>query len=206
MSAHDTVDRSRRTRRGRELRGQSGFSLIEVLVGFLVLLLVLIGLLPMFTRAVIQNVQGRESTYAANFGGAQIENHTQLSFNNFELDITAGNVESDILFWSKGYQDKLGDEGWVAAPGADLATWQRTTEVRQFAITAANDTDLDGVLDEIIGLEDIDYDGYFDNALPAGTSPNSVHLKEIRVLTNSTRQPLGQGEATQLTLTKLKAF
>jgi type II secretory pathway pseudopilin PulG len=200
MRTPNTLHRSRR------IRLQGGFSLIELLVGFLVLMLVLIGLLPMFTRAVIQNVQGKESTDAANFGGAQLENHTQLSFNNFELDVTAGNFESDILFFSKGYQDKLGDETWAAVPDPGLVTWQRTTEVRQFAITAANDTNLDGVLDEIIGLEDADFDGYFDNALPAGTSPNSIHLKEIRVLTNSARQPLGQGEATQLTLTKLKAF
>ena len=48
--------------RGPRGAGQGGFSIVEVLVGFFILLLVLIGLLPMFTRTVIQNIAGKEST------------------------------------------------------------------------------------------------------------------------------------------------
>ena len=193
--------------RSRRVRRQGGFSLVEVLVGFLVLLLVLVGLLPMFTRAVIHNVQGRESTYVTNLGGAQLEHHMQLAFNNWDLEIDAGSVRPTTQFWGNGYQNKLGDEGWRDnPPTTELALWQKTTEVRQFSINGVNDNDLDGVLDEIVGLEDIDHDGYFDNSLPAGTSPNAIHLKEVRVIMVSTRNSSSLGVPTQLTLTSLKAF
>lgn len=193
--------------RNRRFRRQGGFSLIEVLVGFMVLLLVLVGLLPMFTRAIIHNVQGRESTYVANFGGAQLENHMQLGFNNWDLEIDAGSMRPTTQFYSRGDADKLGDEEWSAAPPVgEVALWQKTTEVRQLSINGVNDTDLDGVLDEIVGLEDTDYDGYFDNVLPSGTTPNAIHLKEVRVIMVSQRASSALGVPTQLTLTSLKAF
>lgn len=191
----------------RRVNRQGGFSLIEVLVGFLVLLLVLIGLLPMFTRAVIQNIQGRESTIVTNHGGTELENIFQLGFNNWDLEVTAGTLRSSTQFWGNGFQDHIGDGEWLDVyPVTELPLWQRTTEIRQFSINGVNDTDLDGVLDEIVGLEDDDWDGYFDNALPTGTSPNAIHLKEVRVRMTSTRAPIGQGAPTQLTLTSLKAF
>lgn len=196
------VELSRR-RRGRR---QGGFSLIEVLIGFFILLLVLVGLLPIFTRAVVQNVAGKEALVVTNHGGTQLESLYQLSFNNWEVDVAAGNLRQTVDFWGAGSQEELGDESWLADPSGQLAPWQRTTEVRQLSINGVNDTDLDGVLDEIVGLEDLDHDGYFDNPLPAGTTPNAIHLKELRVSIVSQRNPFGSGAPTELTLRSLKAF
>jgi type II secretory pathway pseudopilin PulG len=196
-----------KTARNQRIRRQheGGFTLIEVLVGFAILLLVLIGLLPLFTRAIVQNMQGRESIAVTNHGGGQIENHTQLTFNNWDLEIQAGNSRQTIDYWSLGDETIVGDEEWVADPTGLVAPWQRTTEVRQFGISAVNDNDLDGVLDEIVGLEDDDHDGYFDNALPSGTVPNAIHLKELRVVMVSQKSTFGSAPTT-LTLTSLKAF
>ncbi len=192
--------------RGRRRGRQAGFSLIEVLVGFFILLLVLIGLLPIFTRAVVHNVAGHEATVVTNHGGTQLENLYQLTFNNWEVGVEAGSVRQTIDFWGTGNEDELGDEYWLADPSGQLATWQRTTEVRQLSINGVNDNNLDGILDEIVGLEDLDHDGYFDNAQPAGTTPNAIHLKELRVVIQSQRNPFGAGSPTELTLRSLKAF
>ncbi len=192
--------------RPRRRTRQAGFSIIEVLVGFFILLLVLIGLLPMFTRAVIQNLAGKESIVVTNHGGTQLESLVQLTFNNWEVDIPAGAVRQTIDYWSLGDEGDNGDERWLDDPGTELATWERTTEIRQFSINGVVDTDLDGVLDQVIGLEDTDHDGYFDNPLPAGTTPNAIHLKEVRVLIESQRSAFGKGDPTRITLRSLKAF
>lgn len=196
------VELTRRRRR----RRQAGFSLIEVLIGFLILLLVLIGLLPIFTRAVIQNVAGKEALVVTNHGGTRLEGLYQLTFNNWEVDITAGSARQTVDYWGIGTEDEIGDEAWVADPSGQLAPWRRTTEVRQLSINGVNDNNLDGVLDEIVGLEDLDHDGYFDNVLPAGATPNAIHLKEVRVVVESQRGSLGSGQPTTLTLRSLKAF
>lgn len=185
---------------------RAGFSIVEVLVGFLILLLVVIGLLPIFTRGIIQNVSGRESTVVANHGRTRVEDRLQLTFNNWDLTIEDGTVRSAVDYWGQGSQHEVGDEGWTDSPDDEVAPWQRTTEIRQFSINGVNDTDLDGILDEIEGLEDGDYDGYFDSALNAGASPNTIHLKEVRVRVLSMRTPFGAGEPTELTLRGVKAF
>ncbi len=196
------VQRSARPRRSQE----GGFSIIEVLVGFFILLLVLIGLLPMFTRSVVQNIAGREATVVTNHGGTQLESLQQVTFNNWEVEVTAGTVRQTVDYWAQGLQDKLGDETWTDDPGTEVASWERTTEVRQFSINGVVDTDLDGVLDGLVGIEDDDYDGYFDNPLQAGTTPNAIHLKEVRVLIESQRNAFGAGGPTRLELRSLKAF
>ena len=193
-------------RRCRRPAREAGFSIVEVLVGFVILLLVLMGLLPLFTRAVVHNVSGHEATTVTNHGTTRLENLFQVSFNNWEVDIGAGNVRQTVDYWARDLADDPGTETWTDDASGQLATWRRTTEIRQFSINGVNDTNLDGILDEIRGLEDTDHDGYFDNALPAGTTPNAIHLKEVRVVLESQRSPFGSGEPTELTLRSLKAF
>lgn len=194
-----------RRRRGEALR-QRGSSIPEVLVGFFILLLVLIGLLPIFTRAVGQNLAGMVSTEMTTHGGTRLESLMRLGFNNWELRVASGSFRSTTDFWSRNRLDYLGDEEWVADPAGELAKWRRTTEVRQFGIHGVRDSDGDGVIDTILGLEDLDRDGRFDHALPAGTAPSAIHLKEVRVHLLSTSHVLGSGSPAELTLSSLKAF
>ena len=200
MRAHRN-NAARRPRRG------AGFSIIEVLVGFFILLLVLMGLLPLFTRAIVHNVSGKEATVVTNFGTTQVENLMSVSFNSWETQIPVnGTVRQSIDYWGRGDDDDPGTEHWTDDPSDFFATWKRTTQIRQFGLGAAVDTDVDGVPDKLPGLEDTDYDGYFDAELAGDTSPNAVRLKEVRVLLESQRTPFGAGEPTTLTLRTLKAF
>lgn len=185
---------------------QTGSSILEVLLGFFILLLVLVGLLPLFTRAVGQNAAGRESTEMTAFGSARLESRLRLGFNNWELQVTSGSSRRTTEFQSRTRPDLAGDGEWLDEPPAKPVKWRRTTEVRQFAICGVRDHDGDGVLDTIIGLEDADRDGYFDHPLPAEADPAAVHLKEIRVHLRGTAYAFGSGPSARLTLTSLKGF
>lgn len=186
---------------------QAGFSMIEVLVAMVLLLVVMVGLLPLFSRSVLENIQGRESTQAGNHGRTELENFIQLGFNNWQLDITAGTELTSQMFYTQGSQDQLGDESWVASPAAtEIAPWQRDTAIRQMGINGVRDNNLDGIIDQVLGLEDDDYDGVFDNLLAAGTIPGAIHLKQVEVQLQGQKNWGVGGPPTQLRVQYLKAF
>lgn len=169
----------KRTRRPR--RGESGLSLIEALIAMALLLLLAIGILPLFTRAMVNNAAGSESTQSANHARFRIEQLGQLPFNNVAVDVAAGNqlLVRDRYF--SGDQNVQGDESWTAGTAAGFPLWNRTTRVRQFGLRGTIDSDADNVIDGLVGLEDLDLDGEFDNPLASGTDPSFIHYKELAV-------------------------
>ena len=166
-------------------------------MAMVLLLVVIAGLLPLFSRSVIENLEGKESTVSTNFARSELETNKQLTFNNWELDIAVGDDEriTDSEF-TQVSPDQIGDERWVpaAAPG-ELVPWTKSTRVRQLGLNGVADTDLDGVIDQIIGLEDDDFDGEFDNFLVGGTTPNAIHLKEVQVQIQGAKQWSESGAA-----------
>lgn len=184
-----------------------GFSLVEVLIAMGVVVIVMVGLLPLFMRSVVENIEGKESTLVGNHSRSRMESMGQLTFNNWELDIDTGTERTDQDFYTTGAADRRGDESWVAAvPGGEIAPWTRSTTVRQFGIRGIVDNDLDGVIDQIIGLEDNDFDGELDNPLPAGTTPGAIHLKQLEVNIVGEKEWAQGGEASEITVETLKAF
>lgn len=122
-------------RRGR----QAGFSIVEVLVAAAILLIITIGILPMFTRAVLSNVSGAQSTLATNFGKTQIETLAEKPFGDPTLTVPAGSTQFLTTdYWAQGDPTQIGDadEGFFAAPVAanGLVSWQRTTRVQEFNV------------------------------------------------------------------------
>ena len=197
---------SRRRRRA-SLVPTSGFTLLEVLVAAALLLVVLVGLLPLFMRSILENVEGRESTQVSNHGRSELEIMKQLRFNNPELEITTGTENVVQQFWTMGDPDYVGDEEWVnTVPAGEFALWDRTTTVRQYGINGVIDNDLDGIIDQIIGLEDDDFDGYLDNPLVAGSLPGSIHLKEVDVQVESQSERAITGEPVDIRIRGMKAF
>jgi Tfp pilus assembly protein PilV len=159
----------------------AGFSVVESLIASLILLIIALGLIPLFARALRDNTSGADATQASNHGRARLEEFQQLPFNNQALTLAAGSTTLALdESWAQGLRD-VGDadEGWWpgAPSGRGLLLWRRTTTVRQFGIT-----DLD--------------DGRLDNPLAGGTQPAFVHLKEVEVRLESERpdtSPLGPG-------------
>jgi len=118
---------------------QAGFSIVEVLIAAAILLIITIGILPMFTRAVLSNVSGAQSTLATNFGSTQIETLAEKPFGAPGLQIPAGATQLLTTdYWAQGSSGSIGDpnQGFTATPTAanGLVTWQRTTQVQQYAI------------------------------------------------------------------------
>jgi type II secretory pathway pseudopilin PulG len=164
-------------------RGERGMSLVEALIAMALLLLVTIGILPLFTRAMVNNAAGSAATQAANHARHRLEELEQLPINNVGLEVAAGNqlLIQDQYFSGAGLIQ--GDEEWDTA-GTGIEMWFRTTRVRQFRLVdppGAIDADLDLVVEAIGGLEDLDEDGEFDNPLGPTPDISSIHVKEISV-------------------------
>ncbi len=160
----------------------AGFSVVESLIAALILLVIALGLIPLFARALRDNTAGADATQASNHGRARLEEYQQLPFNNQLLTLAPGALTLNRdESWAQGTRASFGDEdeGWWPGTPTDrgLVLWTRTTTVRQF------------------GINDLD-DGRLDNPLPGGAQPAFVHLKEVEVRLESERpveSPLGPG-------------
>lgn len=177
-------------------RGDAGFSIIEALVAAAILLIIALGLLPVFSRSINDNVTGDDATQATNASRTQVEDLLQMPFNNTQLVIPAGSTVSTAKdYYTRGVYDagtanyEIGSptEGWATdASGRGPVLWNRTTTVQQYAI---------GDLD----------DGKLDTPLDGGIDTSYVHLKQIQVQIDNPKKDLfGNGQG--ITLTILKSF
>ncbi len=171
----------------------AGFSVVESLIASLILLIIALGVIPLFARALRDNTTGADATQASNHGRASLEEYKQLPFNNQALALPAGAATlTRDESWAQGAKDVFGDadEGWWpgAPTGRGLLLWSRSTTVRQY------------------GMNDVD-DGRLNTPLVGGTQPAFVHLKEVEVRLESERpltSPLGPGR--QVVFRVLKPF
>jgi prepilin-type N-terminal cleavage/methylation domain-containing protein len=170
----------------RRARGEQGFSLIEVLIASGILLVVALGVLPLFAQAIVNNRAGADYTQATNIAKSELERLYALPFSSPDLQVV-GEATERLQYFSQ-YQQK-----WIdgAAPAADPPLWTRTTTIRQYGVG---------------GVVDIDKDGVLDPPLPEGTEAAFVHVKEIEIRVESGRGggPLGGGK--RITLRTYKAY
>ena len=160
--------------------GAAGFSLIEGLIAAALFLAIAMGVLPLFTRSMINNEGGSDFTQISNAAKARAEELFELPFDSPILAINAGTETIYEEYFSR--RDEVWRPGTEAdATGdGDLALMRRTTTIRQF-----NVNDLTTPLD---------------NSAP----PGSVQLREITVQARSTRtaSPLGPGKQTAVRVYK----
>jgi prepilin-type N-terminal cleavage/methylation domain-containing protein len=170
----------------RALRVARGFSLIEVLVAAALMLMVALGVLPLFTRSMSNNLQGNDYMQVTNIAKSELERLYELPFSSPDLAVEGTErVRVQHL--------KSGSDVWEdgAGPASPPPQWRRTSTVRQFSLA---------------GLVDGNDDGYFDSPLPAGTADTFIHVKEISILAEGGRTggPLGVGK--RVLLRTLKPF
>lgn len=165
-------------------RPAAGFSLLEVLVASAILLVVAIGILPLFVSSIRSNQQGNDSTKVANFARERLEEFFEYPFNSTTLTIDTGNARSYDEFYSSA--DGIWKPG--VPPTDDPELWSRRTTVRQYSAQALED----GILEAA-------------EILPASASASQIHLKEIEVTVTSSRQAGMLGPGKRLTLRTLKA-
>ena len=165
-----------------------GFSLVEMLVAAMLMLVVMLGVIPLFTRSIISNSGGNDYTRLSNYSKSRIEEFFQLDFTNAQLTIPAGQTEITIdEYWSES--EKKWKPG--TAPTGVTPPWIRTTVVRQYNISAVDQT-----------VDNFDFEK--SEAVDGNTPAEAVHLKELVVTVQGMRSgPLGPRR--DLVLRTLKA-
>jgi prepilin-type N-terminal cleavage/methylation domain-containing protein len=180
---------SRHRARWRAAAPPEGFSLIEVLIALAILAVTVVGVLPLFVKSISNNAEGNQLTEVTSRGRLQLESLLSLPFDDETLTVPDGEtmLETQELFSRS--QERWFEE--AAFPADESALYSRTTRVRQFSVLAISEGDVE--------LED-------DEALPGGTPPGLVHLKEIEVRINtgapSTLNLMGTRKAITLRVLK----
>jgi Tfp pilus assembly protein PilV len=141
--------------------GEAGFSLLETLIAAAVLLLILIGILPLFERSRMNLMQGNDATKTSNAVVDLSERLLAENFNSFTTNIPSGATESVITDnWLLN-----GDQWSATVPAGDQAQLVRTVTIQQFSVADATDSDTNA----------------FETALDGGEPRTSVHAKRFQI-------------------------
>lgn len=143
---------------------QQGFSLIEVLIASVLLMVMVLGILPLFYRSMVNNAMGADSTQLANLSKSRIEEYSQLPFDSpLLLPVGGAIVLSTVDYWSPTHENFVATEPSTNIP----IRFRRTTEIRQYA------------------MADLLDNGQLNTPLPGSADPSTVQIKDIRVTVES---------------------
>jgi type II secretory pathway pseudopilin PulG len=152
---------------GNALRRDGGFSVVEVLIAAGIFLIIAIGVVPMFTSAILRNRAGSESTSLNHMGLSRAEEVLELNFNDPTLQPAT----------TQEYYSRLSRRWLPGTPtAADPGLWLRSTTITQFNVSDLLD------------------DGILNTPLPAGSDPVFIHVKQVQVAVQHARvagNPLG---------------
>lgn len=140
---------------------EAGFSIVEGLIAAALLLVVIVGTIPLFTRSMLNNVQGDEGTRATAIAIDDIERLLSLPFDSLPMSLPVGDTtltRNDALLLNANTWSDAG-----SIPSDDRARFLRMTTIRQYNV--------DDLLD----------DGTLGNPLPGGFTPSQVHLKVLDI-------------------------
>ena len=189
--------------RGRVLGTTSGFSMIEVMIAGAILLIISLGLIPLFVQAVRNNETGSDYLQATNENKGRLEEASSLSINSATLALPAGATEGQVVeSYAQGARNQIGDinEGWWAGTptGKGDLLWTRTTRIHAFSITALDQDAKDFTLSPTERLT---------GASASDTSDlTNQNLKEVEVVLESEKDSSVFGGTKRTTFRLLKAF
>lgn len=156
---------------------QSGFSMVESLVAAAIIGIVAIGILPLFTRAMVDNMAGADYTRVTNYAKSKEEDFTRMPFLQQTIQVPAGQIQ----LMTTEYMDPA-SQYWVATkPANPLAVWTRVTTFTQY------------------NMYDTDDDQMFNNPIAGGAvGVDGVHViqAQVQVKSISAIGPLGGRRAT----------
>jgi len=128
----------------RSRRSQAGFTVVEGLIAALILAIVLIGILPMVTQSMQNNLLGNDATNESNSATDQIERMLAVPFDDSSVTLAAGST----ALVATDYYLLDGDKWATAIPAGDRAKYTRTSTVEWFQATDLFDNGtLDSPLD-----------------------------------------------------------
>lgn len=167
-------------------RSSRGFSVVEVMIASAIFLLIAIGVLPLFTQSIKNNLSGREATEVSNHGRSKVEELLQMPFASPEMTVpTTGSVGETKEYWSDAEKKwKPGDN----PTASEKALWLRTIRIRQYAISDLKDNNV------------------LDSPLSGTAATGQIHLKEIEVEVESLREDGALGRGKTLKVRMLRAI
>lgn len=139
------MELNRALRRSAGAGAEAGFSMIEALIAAAVLLILAIGMIPLFARAMINNSLGNDYTQATAHGLTGLEKPAKIPLNNTDLAGTR------IQYVEKGLQSgsPVSDLDWKGTPtSTGKVLWTRTLQQRYYSVTALDDGQL--TTDELV--------------------------------------------------------
>jgi Tfp pilus assembly protein PilV len=148
---------------------EAGFSIVEGLIASVILLIVVLGVLPLVTQSMANNVQGNTSSEQANGIVDGLEELLSLPFNAPEMTVASG--QPSLV--STDHRD-LDERRWQAGAGTGTQQFTRTSTVEIFTV---NDIDNDG---------DYTFDTPQDGSI-AVTDPGTVAFKRIQMTIDAAR-------------------
>ncbi len=164
----------------------AGFSLVEVMIATVLLLIVAIAVLPLFTRAIESNTAGGRATAMTTYMAQDIEAFNQATVDHPDWEIAAGTsrVLPDQYLWvaDEGIGDvTTGDEVWKTdSTGGGIYLWKRSVTVRKYSFA--------DIIPGIISIDGTDlvplgHPELFDTPLSSAIAegPNA-HFVEFRTL------------------------
>lgn len=154
--------------RMRDRSGEAGFSIIESLIAAALLLIVVVGVLPLFTRSMLNNVRGNDSTRQSNGAIDTFERGKGSDFNSGYMTVPDGATEAvettvmGIRHLPSGDAASTTWEPAAAIPAADVFA-RRVRTLRQYS------------------FDDFQVDDSFDDPLPGDAEDRLVYYKVVEV-------------------------
>lgn len=157
-------------------RRQQGFSMIEGLIAAALIGVVAVGVIPMFSRAIGDNMAGADYTRVTNYSKSKQEDFTRLPLSQPSIQVPLSQTSGVTL----EYMDPSTGQWTTTKPANPLAVWTRTTTLQQY------------------NIHDIDDDQTFNYPLAGGSSPDEVQVLEatVKVASVSSIGPAGGHRTT----------
>jgi Tfp pilus assembly protein PilV len=147
--------------------GEAGFSLVEGMIAALILLFVILGVLPLVSQSMMNNLQGNDSTQQAQAAIDGLERFSSLPFSAEDFSVPAGSTSAAIVdVFSLESNQWLAEADFLLS--GETARYTRTATVQYFGIgnlLLEGEDELEDPLDGGI----------------AATDPGALHLKRVRV-------------------------
>ena len=185
----------------RSVRSSAGFSMLEVLIAGAILLIISLGLIPLFVQAIRNNETGSDYLQVTNGNKSRMEESIQLPINNETLALPIGATEGQVVdSYAQGDRNRIGDaaEGWWPGIPSDKGQvlWTRTMRIHAFSINS---------LDKESG----DFAFHPDEREPGTNDPSDLinhNLKEVEVVLESEKDSSLFSGRKRTTFRLLKTF
>jgi type II secretory pathway pseudopilin PulG len=176
--------------RGRsQHRARGGFSMIEALIATAIIGGVAVGVIPLFTRAMSDNMAGSDYTRVSNYSRSEEEDFAREPLANYTNVIPAGQTQSQIV----QYIDPTSKQ-WVtvaslaAVPKNPNIVWTRTVTYKMF------------------NANDMDDDHLYNDPIISGSSPTGFQMVEATVQVQAISAIGPEGGRRSTTIRLLKSF